>query len=55
MRKLAEKVILDNQAAVRDYASGKKPALQFLLGQLMRETKGKISPKEGEKVLKDLI
>lgn len=51
----AEKIILDNEAAVRDYASGKSAALQFLLGQLMKETKGRIDPKEGEKVLKDLL
>ncbi len=53
--KAAEEVVLDNQAAVSDYASGKKAALQFLLGQLMKETKGQIDPKEGAKVLKDLL
>lgn len=55
LKAVAEKVVLDNQAAVRDYASGKEAALQFLLGQLMRETKGKVGPEEGKKLLKRLI
>lgn len=51
----AEKVLLDNPSAVSDYLKGKEAALQFLLGQLIRETEGKIAPKEGEDALKKLI
>ncbi|MDP1710502.1 MAG: Asp-tRNA(Asn)/Glu-tRNA(Gln) amidotransferase subunit GatB [candidate division WWE3 bacterium] len=50
-----EKVLLDNPAAVSDYLEGRDNALQFLLGQLMRETGGKIAPQEGREVLKDAI
>ncbi|GMR19194.1 MAG: Asp-tRNA(Asn)/Glu-tRNA(Gln) amidotransferase subunit GatB [Patescibacteria group bacterium] len=49
---IAEKVVLDNPAAVSDYAAGKENALQFLFGQLMRETQGKLAPKEGKDILK---
>lgn len=50
-----EKVLLDNQEAVSDYKSGKTNALQFLLGQLMKETKGKIKAEEGLTSLKEKI
>ena len=39
-----EKVIQENSNAVRDYQQGKKNAIQFLVGQVMRETKGKAEP-----------
>lgn len=55
LKAAAEKIVLDNQAAVRDYASGKEAALQFLFGQLVRETKGRVKPEEGKKLLKRLI
>jgi len=47
----AEKVIKNNPQAVEDYKKGKETALQFLVGQVMRETKGKANPK----VVADLI
>jgi aspartyl-tRNA(Asn)/glutamyl-tRNA(Gln) amidotransferase subunit B len=52
---LADKVVLDNPAAVRDYATGKEAALQFLLGQLMKESGGKVAPQEALDLLKKLI
>lgn len=55
LNSLAEKVVLDNPKAVSDYAGGKEIALQFLLGQLMRETGGRVKPKEGRGVLKETI
>lgn len=50
-----EKVLLDNPAAVSDYLEGRESALQFLLGQLMRETGGRIAPQERREVLKKRI
>jgi len=52
---IADKVVLDNPQAVGDYASGKARALQFLFGQLMRETKGRADPAEGQKILRKLL
>ncbi len=40
---LIERVISANEKAVEDYKKGKEGALQFLIGALMRETKGKIN------------
>lgn len=39
-----QKVIVENTRAVEDFKSGKEAAFQFLLGMVMRETKGKADP-----------
>jgi len=41
----AERIIKNNPQAVEDYKKGKETALQFLIGQVMRETKGRANPK----------
>ena len=45
-------VILANPKPVADYKGGKQNALQFLLGQVMKETKGKVNPKVAMELLK---
>ena len=52
---LTDKILLDNPAAVADYVQGKENALQFLLGQLMKESAGKVAPKEALDLLKKAI
>jgi aspartyl-tRNA(Asn)/glutamyl-tRNA(Gln) amidotransferase subunit B len=37
-------VINSNAQAVSDYKSGKEEALKFLVGQVMRATKGRATP-----------
>ena len=44
IEKAAEKIIKENQAAVSDYKKGKIASLQFLVGQVMKETRGKANP-----------
>ncbi|MCF6155754.1 MAG: Asp-tRNA(Asn)/Glu-tRNA(Gln) amidotransferase subunit GatB [Candidatus Brocadia sp.] len=39
------RVISSNPDAIEDYKKGKKNALTFLVGQVMKETKGKANPK----------
>jgi aspartyl-tRNA(Asn)/glutamyl-tRNA(Gln) amidotransferase subunit B len=39
-----EKVLAANRQSVEDYRAGKAAALQFLVGQVMKETKGKANP-----------
>jgi aspartyl-tRNA(Asn)/glutamyl-tRNA(Gln) amidotransferase subunit B len=41
---LVDKAIETNPQSVADYRSGKKAALQFLIGQVMRESRGKANP-----------
>ena len=42
---VADKVIAANPKSVNDFKSGKEAALGFLVGQAMKETKGKANPK----------
>jgi len=49
--KIVDKILLENQNAVLEYKNGKISALQFLVGQGMKETKGSANPN----VLKDLF
>tara|TARA_Y100000588_G_scaffold13600_2_gene14662 strand:+ start:518 stop:2005 length:1488 start_codon:yes stop_codon:yes gene_type:complete len=39
-----KKVIGDNPQAVQDYLGGKETAIRFLLGQVMKETRGRANP-----------
>ncbi len=41
---LVEKVLNDNPQSIEDYKMGKKKAFSFLVGQVMKQTKGKASP-----------
>ena len=47
-----EEVIKENEKSVNDYKSGKENALKFLIGQVMRKTKGKANPKLVGDILK---
>jgi aspartyl-tRNA(Asn)/glutamyl-tRNA(Gln) amidotransferase subunit B len=41
IREVIEQVIASNSAAVADYASGKQQALTFIIGQVMKATRGR--------------
>jgi aspartyl-tRNA(Asn)/glutamyl-tRNA(Gln) amidotransferase subunit B len=41
-----EAVIKENESAVQDYQTGKTAALNFLVGQVMKHTRGRAEPKE---------
>jgi len=55
VEKAVEQVIAQNQKAVSDLKNGKQGALQFLIGQVMAQTKGKASPEIATKILKKLL
>ncbi|MDD3978038.1 MAG: Asp-tRNA(Asn)/Glu-tRNA(Gln) amidotransferase GatCAB subunit B, partial [Methanomicrobium sp.] len=48
-------VVSANPQAVSDFHSGKGNALNFLVGQVMRETKGRADPKSLNKLITDYI
>ncbi len=48
-------VIKSNNQAVADYKAGKAPALKFLVGQVMRATKGRANPKVVNELLKQKL
>ena len=52
---VAKKVIENNTQSVADYKDGKEKALTALIGQVMRETKGKANPQMVITLLKDLL
>ncbi|MCX8081787.1 MAG: Asp-tRNA(Asn)/Glu-tRNA(Gln) amidotransferase subunit GatB [bacterium] len=41
---IIEGIIAENSSAVDDYRAGREQAISFLIGQVMRKTKGKASP-----------
>ena len=52
---LARKVIQENPKAVQDYLAGKRQALNYLVGQVMRLTRGRVDPREARNVLEKLL
>ena len=44
IKEVVEKVLDANPQSVSDYKAGKDKALGFLVGQAMKETKGKANP-----------
>ncbi|XRO76184.1 Asp-tRNA(Asn)/Glu-tRNA(Gln) amidotransferase subunit GatB [Methanocaldococcus sp. 10A] len=53
--KAVEEAIKNNPKAVEDYLSGKKEALNFLMGQVMRLTRGRAEPKRVIELLKERL
>ena len=52
IEKIVDAVIKNNPKSVGDYKSGKEAALKFLIGQAMKESKGKANPKMAGEMLK---
>ena len=52
---VVEKVIQNNPAPVKDFKAGKDASLQFLVGQIMKETKGRANPQVIQEMLKTKI
>lgn len=52
IEKIIEKIISENNGPVEDYKKGKQNALQFLVGQVMKKTRGKVNPKVAMELLK---
>lgn len=50
-----EEVIKENPKPIEDFKKGKTKALMFLVGQVMKKTKGRAEPKIVEKILKEKI
>jgi len=48
---VVRKVISANERAVADYRAGKEAAIKFLIGQVMRETRGRANPQGVQAIL----
>ncbi len=55
LKAIAEKVVADNPTVAADFKSGKEAALQFLVGQGMKESKGSANPASLREALKQAI
>lgn len=49
---VVEQVVAEHQKSIEDYKNGKQAAFQFLIGQIMKETKGKANPQVVADMLK---
>jgi aspartyl-tRNA(Asn)/glutamyl-tRNA(Gln) amidotransferase subunit B len=53
IRKVVEEVIKEEAKSVEQYLKGKEKAMGYLMGQIMRKTKGKANPSLASKILRD--
>ena len=52
---IIDKIILQNPKPVNDFKKGKQNVLGFLVGQIMKETKGKANPQLVNKILREKL
>ena len=50
-----KEAIKENAGAVEDYKAGKQEAFNFIIGMIMRKTKGQAKPDVIRKILKEEI
>ena len=55
IKAIVAQVVANNPKSVEDYNSGKTQALGFLVGQVMKESKGKANPALVNQLLKELL
>ncbi|MCK4859485.1 MAG: Asp-tRNA(Asn)/Glu-tRNA(Gln) amidotransferase subunit GatB [Candidatus Omnitrophica bacterium] len=53
LKSIIGKIIIANSKSVKDFQSGKEKALMFLVGQVMKETKGKANAAVVQKLLRE--
>ena len=55
LESVVDKVVANNSQAVEDYKKGKEASLKFLVGMVMRESKGRANPQVVEEILKNKL
>ena len=55
LRRLAEEALREHPQAAADFRAGKAQALGFLVGQVMRKTKGRADAKKLSQILRELL
>lgn len=55
LEKIVETIIAENQLVVADYKAGKENALKFLIGQVMKASKGSADPQQAGEIIKNKI
>ena len=52
---LVQEVMEENPQSIADYKSGRDHAMGYLIGQVMKKSKGKANPKMVSKMVKDAL
>ncbi len=55
IKEVVEKIVSENPKSVEDYHAGKDRAIGFLVGQIMKATKGKANPQIVNKLLNEIL
>ena len=55
IKEICQKIVDANPQSIADYKAGKDRAIGFLVGQVMKETKGKANPQIVNKLLLEII
>ncbi len=55
LKAMIEKIIGENETVVAEYKQGKEAALQYLVGQVMKVSKGSANPQVAKKILLEMI
>ena len=55
LKAIIEKIIAENETVVAEYKQGKEASLQYLIGQIMKATKGSANPQVASKMLKEIL
>ncbi len=55
LKEICVNVVKRHPKAVEDYLSGKKNAINYLVGQVMKETKGRANPEDCFEIIRSLI
>ena len=55
LKAIIEKILAENETVVAEYKQGYEPALQFLVGQVMKISKGSANPQVAKKILLEML
>ena len=55
LESIVDETIRENQKAVEDFKNGKEASLGFLIGQVMKKTKGQANAKSAESIIREKI
>ena len=55
LQKMVEEIVAQHPNVVQEYKEGKEQALQFFVGQMMKQTKGSANPQKVQEILKKIL
>ena len=55
LEKLVDEVLAKNPQSIEDFKAGKKQAAGYLMGQVMKASKGKANPQVAKKMIDDKL